>query len=246
MVKLNRENQESALPILVVHDNPLMSSSLARNRSDRWTITELPSLADAIRTLNSQPHFGLVLISMQMARFQSQSTSCIGCKFANDARIIFLDDVIDDIGFSHIRRSHCTIASPDPAGWNAIFEILFNGIMPVDAAAPISPSRTSHAPSSDGNFAPTAQSSLQPRLSSMRLSRHRRPQARTNAADSVQQLTPRQLQVLKLIRHGLSNRDIAAHLNLSEGTVKLHNTGIFKSLGVRNRTEAALEAAKWL
>jgi len=52
--------------------------------------------------------------------------------------------------------------------------------------------------------------------------------------------------VLNLICRGLSNRDIASKLNLTEGTVKLHNTGIFKSLGVKNRTEAALHGARHL
>jgi DNA-binding NarL/FixJ family response regulator len=53
-------------------------------------------------------------------------------------------------------------------------------------------------------------------------------------------LTPRQREVLRLIGEGYSNRQIADWLGLTEGTVKLHVTGILKSLGVRNRTQAAL------
>ncbi|SDG78310.1 response regulator [Propionivibrio dicarboxylicus] len=51
-------------------------------------------------------------------------------------------------------------------------------------------------------------------------------------------LTGRQIEVLRLMAHGKSNRDIAALLGLSEGTVKVHMTAIFKALGVSSRTQA--------
>jgi len=57
-------------------------------------------------------------------------------------------------------------------------------------------------------------------------------------------LTPRQMDVLRLVAKGLSNRDIAQTLDLSEGTVKLHVTAILKSLGVPNRTSAVIAAAR--
>ncbi len=55
-------------------------------------------------------------------------------------------------------------------------------------------------------------------------------------------LTRRQEEVLYLISDGKSNREIAELLSLSEGTVKVHVTAIFKSLGVKNRTQAMLLA----
>jgi DNA-binding NarL/FixJ family response regulator len=57
---------------------------------------------------------------------------------------------------------------------------------------------------------------------------------------NIQRLTRRQLGVLALIGQGLSNRDIAENLNISEGTVKVHVGAILKTLGVSNRTRAAL------
>lgn len=53
-------------------------------------------------------------------------------------------------------------------------------------------------------------------------------------------LTTRQAQVLALMVRGLSNRDIADQLELTEGTVKIHVTAIFKSLGVNSRTQAMI------
>lgn len=53
-------------------------------------------------------------------------------------------------------------------------------------------------------------------------------------------LTPRQLDVLKLMGQSKPNKIIARELDLSEGTVKLHVTAILKALNVTNRTGAVL------
>jgi len=55
-------------------------------------------------------------------------------------------------------------------------------------------------------------------------------------------LTERQTEVLKLIVQGLSNKEIATALDLSEKTVKAHVTAIFRALNVVNRTQAAVAA----
>lgn len=57
-------------------------------------------------------------------------------------------------------------------------------------------------------------------------------------------LTPRQIDVVRAIAQGWSNKMIAYKLGLSEGTVKVHITVILKTLGVINRTGAVLEAVK--
>lgn len=58
-------------------------------------------------------------------------------------------------------------------------------------------------------------------------------------------LTERQAQVLCLMVRGLSNRDIADQLDLSEGTVKIHVTAVFKALGVNSRTQAVVTAGRY-
>lgn len=57
-------------------------------------------------------------------------------------------------------------------------------------------------------------------------------------------LTPRERDVLTLLARGESNKRIAAALNLSIGTVKGYVSAIFEKLGVEDRTQAALLAAK--
>ena len=51
-------------------------------------------------------------------------------------------------------------------------------------------------------------------------------------------LTPRELDVLRLVAHGLGNKEIAAELELSSHTVKYHLASVLAKLGVRSRTEA--------
>jgi DNA-binding NarL/FixJ family response regulator len=57
-------------------------------------------------------------------------------------------------------------------------------------------------------------------------------------------LTARELMVLRLIASGLSNRDIADALAISERTVKFHVTAILNRLGADNRTQAVALAAR--
>ena len=54
------------------------------------------------------------------------------------------------------------------------------------------------------------------------------------------QLTPREADVLRLVRQGLANKQIARRLGISERTVKAHLTSAFQRIGVTDRTQAAL------
>ena len=60
----------------------------------------------------------------------------------------------------------------------------------------------------------------------------------------VGELTPREREVLKLLGTGANNREIAAALYISEGTVKNHVTHVLNRLGLRDRTQAAILAAQ--
>jgi DNA-binding CsgD family transcriptional regulator len=51
-------------------------------------------------------------------------------------------------------------------------------------------------------------------------------------------ITPRELEILQLIAAGLSNREIAEQVHVSENTVKTHSSRVFDKLGARRRTQA--------
>ena len=63
-------------------------------------------------------------------------------------------------------------------------------------------------------------------------------------ADYLAALTERERQILDQVAGGLSNKEVAARLHLSEKTVKHYMTIIMEKLGVRNRVEAALLAKR--
>jgi|SRR5690554_3517896 len=66
----------------------------------------------------------------------------------------------------------------------------------------------------------------------------RRPQQSHQA--KLENLTGRELEILKLIAKGLSNKLIARELDISDGTVKVHVKHLLKKLGLRSRVEAAV------
>ena len=61
---------------------------------------------------------------------------------------------------------------------------------------------------------------------------------------SVQELSPRQRLILKLVVNGLTNAQVARTLALSTSTVKAELHGLMKTWGCRNRTELAVKASR--
>ncbi|GHO85405.1 DNA-binding response regulator [Dictyobacter formicarum] len=66
----------------------------------------------------------------------------------------------------------------------------------------------------------------------------------TNAMPPVEELTERELEVLRLLAQGMPNKEIASHLIISERTAKFHVSSIMSKLGATNRTEAVALAAQ--
>jgi DNA-binding NarL/FixJ family response regulator len=91
---------------------------------------------------------------------------------------------------------------------------------------------------------PLASTSLSPRVA------HQASEVRAEfeAAVAPQDLTPRELEVLRLVASGFSNREIAHALGTAEGTVKNQVSSALSKLGVRDRTRAVLKALElgWL
>lgn len=66
-----------------------------------------------------------------------------------------------------------------------------------------------------------------------------------SARTAVDHLTPRELDVLRLVARGLGNKDICEELHLAEVTVKKYVQSVIQKLGVSDRTNAALHAVRF-
>ena len=85
---------------------------------------------------------------------------------------------------------------------------------------------------------------IQPNITAKLLGEFNRLSDRKTNMFSCDQLTARELEVIKLIAQGMPNKEIASTLYISEKTVKNHITNIFRKLNVEDRTQAALFAVK--
>jgi DNA-binding NarL/FixJ family response regulator len=65
-----------------------------------------------------------------------------------------------------------------------------------------------------------------------------------NGRHDLNELSAREMEVIRLIAEGLSNKEISARLNLSEKTIKNHISRIFSKLSICARSQAAVHAAK--
>jgi two-component system nitrate/nitrite response regulator NarP len=70
--------------------------------------------------------------------------------------------------------------------------------------------------------------------------------ARAGTARDRSILSPRETELVKLVRQGKRNRDIAEQLGITEGTVKVYLHSVFEKTGVANRTELAIRASEWV
>ncbi|MDX1485659.1 MAG: response regulator transcription factor, partial [Alphaproteobacteria bacterium] len=214
------------LRILIADDHPLFREGLSRLVTELDTelaLVEAGDFTEAIRLAREEGPFDLILSDLKMPGMDEFA----GIRGLREAAASVPIVVVS--GFesrANLERSleagaqgFLPKTSPPSVMVNALRLVLLGEIY-------VPPSLFS----SDAKPTEAASASLDSARSAMEM--------RAN----VDMLTQRQLGVLALIGQGLSNRDIADRLQISEGTVKVHVGAILKTLGVSNRTQAALLA----
>jgi DNA-binding NarL/FixJ family response regulator len=89
------------------------------------------------------------------------------------------------------------------------------------------------------------ESMLHPAIARKVINRFAQPERGTSIAPApLDQLTERELEVLKMAAKGMSNREIAQKLTISVRTVQTHLTNIFNKMGVGSRTEAVVHGLR--
>lgn len=88
------------------------------------------------------------------------------------------------------------------------------------------------------------ESMLHPAVARKVISHFAQPEQKTRPPDGAEQITERELAVLKLAAQGHSNRDIAQQLGISVRTAQTHLSNVFNKMGVGSRTEAVMYALR--
>lgn len=212
------------LKILVVEDHALVREGLVRllAQSDPgFRVSECADFESALQVLEGESDFDLVLLDLA------------------------LPGIDGFVGLDILRRNHPAIpvavvsAFDDPPTITRVMNLGASGFIPkafsgeavVQAVREVLDGGIFRPPGSGGSARLDDVSPLPPN---------------SNGIDPSEiGLTERQAQVLALMVRGLSNRDIADQLGLSEGTVKIHATAVFKALGVSSRTQALVAVARY-
>jgi DNA-binding NarL/FixJ family response regulator len=88
------------------------------------------------------------------------------------------------------------------------------------------------------------ESILHPAITRKVINRFAQPEDKQNAWSEPDQLTERELEVLRLAACGMSNRNISRELDISVRTVQTHLSNVFNKMGVGSRTEAVMHGLR--
>ncbi|MGW0825927.1 response regulator [Streptomyces sp. NPDC002845] len=221
----------SRVRVLVVDDQQLIREGIASLLSIREGITVVGTAADGrqavAKALELRPD--VVLMDVRMPEMDGVEAAAILRGRAPECRVMMLTTFDDEEYVVQALRAGAEgyLLKDLPADELAhAVRLAHAGVTQLDASVTRRLAAALPAPAPAAPPLPAASSGSGPDPDS--------------AADAG--LTPREIDILRLVARGHTNREIAAQLYLSEGTVKNHISRILGRLELRDRTQAALRA----
>ena len=210
----------TSIKILLVDDQPLFREglrTLLSVHSDFEIVGEAGNGEEAIRMVGSNRP-SVVLMDLQMPVLDGVAATHRLHKEYPECRVIVLTTFDDD-------------------------EMVFDGLR-AGAIGYLLKDAPSEKLAEAIRVAARGETFLQPSVAAKVVAEFARLTRKTAERSSslIEPLSERELEILRLITRGASNREIADNLFLAEGTVKNHVTNILGKLGVRDRTQAAIKA----
>ncbi len=212
------------LKLLVVEDHALVREGLVRllgQLEPGVSVLESPDFESALNVLDSAGEFDLVLLDLALPGIDGFAGLDI-LRRRYPAMPVAVVSAFDDVP---------TITRVLNLGASGFIPKAFSGEALLSAVREVL----------DGNIFRPAGQSAAPTLDAETPI----PPVKNGVRPDEVGLTDRQAQVLALMVRGLSNREIADQLGLSEGTVKIHATAVFKTLDVSSRTQALVAVARY-
>ncbi|MFE5324300.1 response regulator [Paenibacillus sp. NPDC056579] len=208
---------ETAIKVLLVDDHEMVRIGLAAvlsTEEDIEVVGEASNGADGIR-LAQEYKPDVVLMDLVMEGMDGIETTRKLLQLYPECKVIVLTSFLDDEKMYPVIEAGA-----------------FSYLLKTSRAAEIAQAIRA---------AVKGQSILESQVASKIMNRFRQPKP---SAPAHEELTEREMEVLRLIASGKSNQDVADELFIGIKTVKFHVTNILAKLGVEDRTQAAIYAFK--
>jgi len=210
---------EQPIKVLLVDDHEMVRIGLAAvldTEDGIEVVGEASNGADGVRLAQSY-HPDVVLMDLVMDGMDGVETTRKVMEICPDCKVIVLTSYIDDSKLYPVIEA-------------GAFSYLLKTSRANEIADAI-------------RAASRGQSVLESQVAAKMMNRFREPK-KPAVKPPHEELTEREMDVLKLLAQGKSNQDIADQLYIGIKTVKYHITNIFAKLGVEDRTQAAIYAVK--
>lgn len=216
MTQQTGELDTAELTVILVDDHALFRAGLAvllNKVSQNVQVLEVGSAAEALTAVHNAPSSDLMLLDYELPDMSGIEVLRQVKGMAPELPVVMLSARLDVASIQTALAQHASGFIPK----TSTPDVMLSAIRLVLNGGLYIPPEAISASQGGGRLAP-------------------------ERTKSSAQLTQRQMDVLRQMQHGLSNKEIARQLDMSPSTVKVHVAAILKELDVNSRTQAVLVA----